>query len=43
MLMTATTAVTIPVFAVSIAKSLALILLLGAVLAILIGQDSLDN
>jgi hypothetical protein len=43
MLITATTAVTLPVFTVSIAISLALILLLEAVLATLIGQDSVDK
>jgi hypothetical protein len=43
MLITATTAVTLPVFAVSIAISSALMLLLGAVLAALIELESVDN
>ncbi len=42
MLITATTAVTLPVFAVSTAILLALMLFLGAVLAALIRQDSVD-
>ncbi len=43
MLITATTAVTLPVFAVLIAISSALMLLIGAVLATLIGWGSVDN
>jgi hypothetical protein len=43
MLITATTAVTLPVFAVLIATSSALIISLGAVLATLIGWGSVDE
>jgi hypothetical protein len=43
MLITATTAVTFPVFAVFIAISLALIVSLGAVLTTLIGWGSVDE
>jgi hypothetical protein len=43
MLITATTAVTLPGFAVSIAILLALMLLLGAVWTTLVGQDSVDK
>jgi hypothetical protein len=43
MLITATTAVTLPVFAVLIASSSALIVLLGAVLATLIGLGSVGE
>ncbi len=43
MLITATTTVTIPVFAVSIAISSALIVSLGAVSAKLIGRGSVDE
>jgi hypothetical protein len=43
MLITLTTAVILPIFAVSIAISLALVVLLGAVLATLIGWGSVDK
>ncbi len=43
MLITATTAVTLPVFAVSIAISLALVVSLGAALTTLIRQGSVDE
>ncbi len=43
MLITATTAVTLLVFAVSIATSLAFVVSLGAVLAALIGLGSVDE
>ncbi len=43
MLITVTTKVTLPVFAVLIASSLALVVSVGAVLATLIGQGLVDK